>query len=88
MDFGAFRQSLAGAEPPAGLDPAVAGLWWDAKGDWGRAHECAQQEDTRAGCAVSAPYIRVRPARVRATASARDPRRPLAARARSKICRV
>jgi hypothetical protein len=54
MDFAAFRQSLAGAEPPAGLDPAVAGLWWDAKGDWGRAHECAQQEDTRAGCAVHA----------------------------------
>ena len=26
-----FRQSLADEEPPVGLTPALAGLWWDAK---------------------------------------------------------
>lgn len=30
------------------------GLWWDAKGDWGRAHECAQQDATPAGSWVHA----------------------------------
>ncbi len=37
-----FRQSLTPAKPPAELTLALAGLWWDAKGDWARAHESAQ----------------------------------------------
>jgi len=28
---------FSATEPPAGLTPAIAGLWWDAKGDWTRA---------------------------------------------------
>jgi len=40
-----FRQSLTAAEPPAKLTPALAGLWWDAKGNWTRAHESAQQDE-------------------------------------------
>ena len=39
-----FRQSLAAANPPAELTLALSGLWWDAKGDWTRAHESAQQD--------------------------------------------
>ena len=27
---------------PDGLAPPLAALWWDAKGDWARAHEIAQ----------------------------------------------
>jgi len=54
MDLAAFKTSLADAAPPAGLAPALAGLWWDAKGDWDRAHECAQQRDDAAGVAVHA----------------------------------
>ena len=42
-----FRQSLTAAEPPAELTFALAGLWWDAKGDWTRAHESAQQDEGR-----------------------------------------
>jgi hypothetical protein len=42
MTFDKFRLSLATTEPPAGLSLALAGLWWDAKGDWKRAHESAQ----------------------------------------------
>jgi len=38
----AFRQSLAAAEPPAGATPALQALWWAARGDWRRAHECVQ----------------------------------------------
>jgi hypothetical protein len=54
MDVDAFRASLAGAAPPPGLPLAVAGLWWDAKGDWNRAHDCAQEQDDAEGAAVHA----------------------------------
>lgn len=33
---------------------ALAGLWWDAKGDWTRAHESAQQDESRDGSWVHA----------------------------------
>jgi hypothetical protein len=33
---------------------ALAGLWWDAKGDWARAHESAQQDEGIAGSWVHA----------------------------------
>ena len=45
MTLDDFRQSLTATEPPAGLTLALAGLWWDAKGDWKRAHESAQQDE-------------------------------------------
>jgi hypothetical protein len=45
---------LAATEPPAGLTHALAGLWWDAKGDWERAHEYAQQDEGRDGSWVHA----------------------------------
>ena len=49
MDLAAFRASLAAAAPPEGLDLAVAALWWDAKGDWDRAHALAQADEGGAG---------------------------------------
>jgi len=42
MDVDAFRATLGEPQPPAGLPDAVAALWWDAKGDWNKAHEHAQ----------------------------------------------
>jgi len=54
MTLEKFQQSLIAAEPPAGLTLAVAGLWWDAKGDWARAHESAQQDEGRDGSWVHA----------------------------------
>ena len=54
VEFDAFRTSLADARPPPGLSLALQALWWDAKGDWGRAHQCAQEEDDRAGAWVHA----------------------------------
>lgn len=49
-----FTASLAGEAPPPGLSLALQGLWWDARGDWTRAHGCAQDQDDRIGAAVHA----------------------------------
>jgi hypothetical protein len=54
MTVDAFRQSLIDSDPPAGLTLALAGLWWDSKGDWQRAHESAQQDEGREGSWVHA----------------------------------
>jgi hypothetical protein len=37
-----------------GLPPLLAALWWDAQGDWQRAHEIAQAVDTPEGAWVHA----------------------------------
>ena len=42
-----FRNSLGSDEPPAGLPALLQALWWDAKGDWDRAHEIAQGIESR-----------------------------------------
>lgn len=49
-----FRTSLTSKESPAGLSLALAGLWWDAKGNWKRAHESAQQDEGTEGSWVHA----------------------------------
>jgi hypothetical protein len=55
MSFAEFEQSLrTQKEPPAGLTPALQALWHEAKGDWERAHECAQQGISRDGAWVHA----------------------------------
>ena len=39
----ALRRSAADADaPPAALSPSLVALWWDARGDWDRAHAAAQ----------------------------------------------
>ena len=48
------RDSLLHDAPPSQLNFALAGLWWDAKGDWNRAHESAQQDEGPAGAWVHA----------------------------------
>ena len=54
MTLDDFRNSLTAAEPPTKLTPALAGLWWDAKGDWTRAHKSAHQDDGVEGAWVHA----------------------------------
>ena len=58
MNLQQFRDSLSGSEPPEGLpdvlNAALAGLWWDARGDWTRAHESAQTDNGPAGAWVHA----------------------------------
>ncbi len=42
-----FEETLAAAAPPKGMDPLLEALWWEARGDWERAHAIAQDIDTR-----------------------------------------
>ena len=59
MDLATFKASLAAAEPPPGLDLVLQTLWWDAQGDWKKAHECAQEETSATGSRVHAYLHRV-----------------------------
>jgi hypothetical protein len=54
MDLATFCASLIAPAPPTGLSLALQGLWWDGKGNWQRAHECAQNLDDAAAAAVHA----------------------------------
>jgi hypothetical protein len=56
MTLGELKHSVMKAEPPAGLAPAVAALWWDAKGDWERAHALIMDEDGK-DCAWVHAYL-------------------------------
>ncbi|MBM3820509.1 MAG: hypothetical protein FJW14_16030 [Acidimicrobiia bacterium] len=47
MDLTAFEQSLSATAPPRGISPLLTALWHERKGDWTRAHEIAQDIDTR-----------------------------------------
>ena len=59
MDLASFKESLAKDEPPSGLTPDLEALWWDAKGDWEKAHQRAQAEASSAGAWVHAYLHRV-----------------------------
>jgi len=54
MNFDAFRKSTSAAAPPEGLDLAGQALWWDAKGDWDKAHTLADKDHGAAGSWVHA----------------------------------
>src|SRR5229473_1369553 len=54
MDSKALRDSVSAKQPPPALGMALQALWWDAKGDWQKAHECAQAQDDAAGAWVHA----------------------------------
>ena len=54
MDLQEFRDSVLSDQPPKNLNFALSGLWWDAKGNWKRAHESAQQDESPAGSWVHA----------------------------------
>ena len=54
MDLRAFKQSIAEAQPPPRLSTALRALWWDAKGDWDKAHQHAQERDDAPGMRVHA----------------------------------
>ena len=54
MDLNAFKRTLAAGAPPDGLSHAVQALWWDAHGDWNKAHGCAQAQADATGAWVHA----------------------------------
>ena len=45
MDLATFKTLGSAAD----LDAALQALWWDARGDWDRAHTEAQRADSPAG---------------------------------------
>jgi len=53
-DLKDFHKYITATKSPAGLTHDLAGLWWDAKGDWTRAYESAQQDEGIEGSWVHA----------------------------------
>jgi hypothetical protein len=49
-----FMQSLAGDAPPDQTPPTLRALWYEAKGDWPRAHALVDELETSDGMAVHA----------------------------------
>jgi hypothetical protein len=54
MTAEAFLRTLGEQAPPAGLPVTLEALWWDKKGDWGRAHGLVDELETPDGMAVHA----------------------------------
>ncbi len=44
MTLAEFKRSVSKVKPPPDLAPALAALWWEAKGDWDRAHGLVMDE--------------------------------------------
>ena len=54
MNSDEFRASVAKEAPRTGLPAPLAALWWDAKGDWSRAHALVDELESLDGMAVHA----------------------------------
>lgn len=54
MTLDEFKESAGAAEPPARLSAPLTALWWDAKGEWARAHSLVDDLETADGMAVHA----------------------------------
>ncbi|MGH9615498.1 MAG: hypothetical protein ACRD28_02070 [Acidobacteriaceae bacterium] len=54
MNLDDFKKSIAAQEPPTGLSSPLQALWWDANGDWTKAHKQVDELDTKDGMAVHA----------------------------------
>ncbi len=53
-NFEEFRASVAAGEPREGLSAPLMALWWDARGNWARAHALVDALETKDGMAVHA----------------------------------
>ena len=53
MTLKEFADSVRGDEP-TGLSAPLAALWWDAKGDWAKAHGLVDELESKEGMAVHA----------------------------------
>jgi hypothetical protein len=56
MTLAEFKRSVSKSSPPPGLAPALAALWWAAKGDWERAHALVMDEGGK-DCAWIHAYL-------------------------------
>ena len=46
MDINSFKESLTNNTPPAGIRAELKALWFEAKGDWNKAHRIVQNLDS------------------------------------------
>jgi hypothetical protein len=49
-----FQATLSLNEPPKNFSAPLTALWWDAKGDWPRAHNLVDELESTEGMAVHA----------------------------------
>ena len=54
MNIADFKSTLANGASPPELSAPLQALWWDAKGNWSRAHELVDELETPNGMAVHA----------------------------------
>ncbi len=54
MTIEEFRASMAGEAPAADVSAPLAALWWEARGDWKRAHALVDALETKDAMAVHA----------------------------------
>ena len=54
MNAEEFSRSLSNDAPPSELTPPAEALWWDAKGEWARAHGLIDELETPEAMAVHA----------------------------------
>jgi hypothetical protein len=59
MNVDAFRKSTELDAPPAGTEGPLAALWHAAKGDWHKAHEIVQDDESKTAAWVHAYLHRV-----------------------------
>jgi len=54
MNISGFKATLTQDAPSDNLSSPLQALWWDAKGDWSRAHPLVDELETPDGMAVHA----------------------------------
>jgi len=54
MGFKKLKKSLSGPNPPQDLSVYLLSLWYDAKGNWTRAHDIIDDVEDKNGCWVHA----------------------------------
>ena len=54
MNLNAFRLSISASRLPADLPETLAAMWYDAKGDWEKAHDIAQDLESSEGSWIHA----------------------------------
>jgi len=59
MTFEEFKDSLSLDNPPDGISGLLKSLWYDAKGDWEKAHSIAQDINSKEGSLLHAYLHRV-----------------------------
>ena len=59
MTLAEFKSSLQNPSPPQGINKLLGAMWYDAKSNWNKAHEIAQEIEMPDGSWVHAYLHRV-----------------------------